>query len=667
MAFVPVPGSEVFNSRILPLEEVIKGIPSSVKLHSVSEEEVQAVDPLTYEVVRHRMWAITDMMGEALKRMSGSLVVTECNDFDVAVTDEYGDVVQVGLFNTELVASIDLAVKWILKNRAENPGIEEGDMFLLNDPWVGGGLHQNDVALLAPIFHDGRLFAWTAAVAHQADLGGVSPGSWTPRAENVFWESLPTPPVKMVKDYQIQRDVEDVYLRRSRVPKIVALDLRAKMGANMVGLERIRALIDKYSPDTVKAVMKRQMDDAEHRLRERLRSMEDGTWHAVSYQEQSKQGDRGVHKIVLTMTKKDDHLTFDFTGTDPQSGMINCTYTGMYGGITAAMLPVLCGDMPWAAGGLVRCIDIVSEEGTLNNCTFPGGIGKGSVASAWATSNVVTECLSKMLDTHIDLSQRTQSVCCGTWDLCVMAGLDQREQPFATMITDSMGAGFGAGSDHDGVDTAGLLIIPMGKMPDVEMNEFVLPMLYLWRREETDSGGPGKFRGGVTASLCFISHDTPAPMAQVISGSGKAVPMNVGLAGGYPGNTQVDLTVRDANAKELFARGIIPGSLQEIEGRHELKSCEEESYLAPGEAHYMYWQSGGGYGDPLLRDPAAVRHDVEEFKVSLSAARGIYGVVLDEDSLEVDAAGTERIRDEIRDNRRQLSRQGGDGNGHHAH
>lgn len=664
MAFMPVPGSEVFDSRIVPLEEVTQDISPGLDIHSVSEEEVEAVDPLTYEVVRHRMWAITDMMGEALKRMSGSLVVTECNDFDVAITDEYGDVVQVGLFNTELVASIDLAIKWILRNRSENPGIEEGDMFLLNDPWVGGGLHQNDVALLAPLFHEGKLFAWMAAVAHQADLGGVSPGSWTPRAEDVFWESLPTPPVKIVKGYEIQRDVEDVYLRRSRVPKIVALDLRAKMGANMVGYERLKALIEKYGPDTVKAVMKRQMNDAEHRLRERLRSIEDGTWHAVSYQEQSKQGDRDVHKIVLTMTKKDDQLTFDFTGTDPQSGMINCTYTGMYGGITAAMLPVLCGDMPWAAGGLVRCMDIISEEGTLNNCTFPGGIGKGSVASAWATSNVVTECLSKMLDTHADLSRRTQSVCCGTWDLCVMAGLDQRQQPFATMITDSMGAGFGAGVDHDGVDTGGLLIIPMGKMPDVEMNEFVLPMLYLWRREEINSGGPGRFRGGVTASLCFISHDTPAPMAQVISGSGKAVPMNVGLAGGYPGNTQVDLTVRDANAKDLLAQGIIPSSLEEIEGQHELKSCEEESYLAPGEAHYMYWQSGGGYGDPILRDPAAVKHDVEEFKVSLSAARDIYGVVLDEDSLEVDPTETERLRDRIRDHRRQLSSQEGAGNGH---
>lgn len=664
MVFVPVPGSEVFNSRLLPREELVEGISPKLSIHSVREEAVEAVDPLTYEVARHRIWAITDMMGEALKRMSGSLVVTDCNDFDVAITDEYGDVVQVGLFNTELVAATDLAIKWILRNRSENPGIEEGDMFLVNDPWVGGGIHQNDVALLAPLFHEGKLFAWTAAVAHQADLGGVSPGSWTPRAEDVFWESLPTPPVKIVKNYELQRDVEDVYLRRSRVPQIVALDLRAKIGANTVGHERLRALIEKYSADTVKAVMQRQMDDAEHRLRDRLRSLEDGTWHAVQYQEQSKQGDRGLHRIVLTMTKKDDRLTFDFTGTDPQSGMINCAYTGMYGGIMSAVLPILCGDIPWAAGGLARCIEIISEEGTLNNCTFPGGVGKGSVASAWATTNTVNECLSKMLDTHTELSRRVLSVCSGTWDLCVMAGIDKRQQPFATMLTDSMGAGFGAGSDHDGVDTAGLLLIPMGKMPDVEMNEFILPVLYLWRREEIDSGGPGKFRGGVTASLCFVSHDTPAPMTQIVSGSGKAVPMNVGLAGGYPGNTQVDMTVRDANAKELMAQGIMPSSLEEISGQHEFKSCEEETYLAPGEAHYMYWQSGGGYGDPILRDPDAIQHDVEEFRVSLAAARDIYGVVIHEETLQVALDATRHLREEIRDRRRELAGQSGGGNGH---
>ncbi|MDQ3476099.1 MAG: hydantoinase B/oxoprolinase family protein, partial [Actinomycetota bacterium] len=578
------------------------------------------------------------------------------NDFDVAITDEVGDVVQVGPYNTELVASCDLAIKWILQHRAVNPGINEGDMFLCNDPWVGGGLHQNDVALFAPLFHDGELFAWTCAVAHQADLGGVSPGSWTPRAEDIFWESLPTPPVKIAEKYQLRQDVEDVYLRRSRVPKLVALDLRAKFGANMVGHERIRQLIDRYSAETVKAAMQRQLDDAENRLRAKLEKIDDGTWKAVSYQEQSMKGDRGVHPIVCTLTKTGTNLEFDFTGTGPQSGMINCTFTGLYGGVMSAVLPVLCGDIPWAAGGLRRCLTFKTEEGTLNNATFPSGVGKGSVASAWATTNAVTECLSKMLDTSVEHRSDVQSVCCGTWDLCVMAGLDQRGNPFATMITDSMGAGFGAGNDHDGVDTAGLLLIPMGKMPDVEMNEFMLPMLYLWRREEPDSGGPGQFRGGVTASLCFVPHDTPAPMLQVVSGSGKSIPMNPGLAGGYPGSSQADLAVRSSNAKELFASGLIPSSLEEISGDHEILACEDELLISPDDVHYMTWQSGGGYGDPLLRDPARVAHDVAELHVTVDSAKSIYGVLLD-DAGKADVAGTDAHRQQLKAHRRELAKE----------
>lgn len=653
MPFMPVPGSEVFTSGIRSRGELLSSIPESLMLHQPDPQVVADVDPLTYEVVRHRLWAITDMMGQALKAMSGSLVVTDCNDFDVAITDEIGDVVQVGLYNTELVASTDLATKWILEHRSENPGIAEGDMFLCNDPWVGGGQHQNDVALFAPLFYDGKLFAWTCAVAHQADLGGVSPGSWTPRAEDVFWESLPTPPVKIAQKYELLRDVEDVYLRRSRVPKLVALDLRAKFGANMVGHERIRQLIDRYGAEIVKAVMSRQLDDAESRLRAKLAQIEDGSWKGVSYQEQSMKGDRSLHPIVCTLTKRGTDLEFDFTGTGEQSGMINCTFAGLYGGVMSAILPVLCGDIPWAAGGLRRCLTFKSEPGTLNNAIFPAGVGKGSVASAWATMNAATECLSKMLDTSITLRKEVQSVCCGTWDLCVMAGLDQRGAPFATMITDSMGGGFGAGSDHDGVDTGGLLLIPMGKMPDVEMNEFMLPMLYLWRREELDSGGPGRFRGGVTGSLCFVPHDTAVPMMQVVSGSGKAIPMNPGLAGGYPGSTQADIAIRHSNVAELFAKGMIPSSLEEIDGEVQTLACEDEALLSPGDVHYMAWQSGGGYGDPLMREPWRVAHDVAEFRVSETCARSIYGVILTPD-LRPDTVATEEHRRSLRERRRQM-------------
>ena len=652
MAFFPVPGSEVFASKgIAPRADIVSALSDELVLHELRHNAADDLDALTYEVIRHRLWATTERMGQALNRMSGSLVVTDCNDIGVAITDEVGDIVQIGPYALTLATSVDLAIKWILIHRNE---IRAGDMFLCNDPWVGGAAHQNDVAIIAPLFHDGQLFAWTAAMAHQIDLGGASPGSWSPQAQDVFMESLPTPPVRVVRNFEIQDDVADLYLRRSRVPKIVALDLRAKIGANKVGHERLEELLAKYGAESVKAAMYRQMDDAESKLRAKLERVADGRWTGRCDQEQSHTGDRGIHTITVTLTKTGSDLHFDFTGTSPQAGMINCPYSGLHGGLIAGVILNLCADIPWATGGLWRCISVTSQPGTLNNADFPSAVGKASVASGFSTINAVEQCLSQMADSSDALQDHTYANGCGTWDLCVLSGLDQHGNPFTTMLTDAMGAGCGAAMDRDGVDTGGILGMPMGRMPDVEMTEFSAPLLYLWRREEPDSGGPGKFRGGVTASLALVPHGTEVPMAQVISGAGKAVSQNIGAVGGYPGNSQLDVAVRSAEVRRLLAAGTIPSSIEEMGGVQEILSCEEEAVLGPNDAHIMFWQGGGGYGDPLLRSPDKVATDVVEMRVSQTSARDIYGVVLRD--LAVDEAATEARRADIRSSRRELAR-----------
>ncbi|MBA3523522.1 MAG: hydantoinase B/oxoprolinase family protein, partial [Geodermatophilaceae bacterium] len=618
MPVIPVAGSEEFANQPVDPAETRRSVGDAVALHDVDPSVVDTLDPLTYEVVRHRLTSITEEMGEALKRMSGSVVVTDCNDFDAAIMDEVGEVVQVGLYNTQLAASLDMAASWTLRHRATRPGIGAGDMFLCNDPWVGGGVHQNDVSLIAPLFVDAELFCWTGAVAHQVDLGGVSPGSWSVAGTDVFWESTPMPPVKIVEAGEIRDDIEDVYLRRSRVPKLVALDLRAKIGANNVAHERLTVLCRKYGADVVKAVMRRTMDDAESQLRAKLRELPDGSWTSVAHQDSARAGDRGIYKIVLTLTKRADTLTFDFTGTDPQvEGLINCTYTGLRGGIMPVLLTMLCGDLPWAPGGLIRCIEIISEPGTINNCTFPAGIGKASVASSWATTNVATECLAGLLDTHPEHRKRLMSVCCGTWDFALLAGVDQRGGGFVTMLCDSMAGGLGARSDSDGVDTGGLACIPMGRVADVEMNEFAFPMLYLWRKEEADSGGAGRYRGGVGASSCFIPHDSPiGGVHLVVSAPGKALPLASGLSGGLPAGTQYDVLMRGTDVAAHFAAGRIPSSLADLGGDTDLLPAHHETDLGPDDVYYTQWQGGGGYGDPLLREPEAVAADVIAHKVS---------------------------------------------------
>ena len=162
-----IPGSEKFATRGGALTHADIDWPAGLRPHTVTDLDVVNVDALTYEVVRHRLAAITTEMGDALRRMSGSLIVSEINDFNVALVDELGEVVQFGLYNVHLSAAGSLAVRWTLQHRATNPGIRPGDMFLTTDPWVGGGLHQNDVCLLAPIFVGDELFAWAVSIAHR--------------------------------------------------------------------------------------------------------------------------------------------------------------------------------------------------------------------------------------------------------------------------------------------------------------------------------------------------------------------------------------------------------------------------------------------------------------------------------------------------------------------
>ncbi len=648
MPVFPVAGSEKFANRVLA--GVAPDVDASLRLHTVGDQAA-TVDALTYEIVRHRLAAITEEMGEAIKRMSGSVVVTDASDFGVTVTDELGDAVQVGLYNAQLCAGADLAVKWTLQHRSANPGIAAGDMFLCNDPWVGGGVHQNDVALFAPLFVGGELFAWTCVVAHQLDLGGVSPGSWSVHSKDVFWESLPTPPLKIVAGGRILADVEDSYLRRSRIPALVALDLRAKVGANNVGQQQLLRLVDKYGADTVKLVMKRVMDAAEARLRARLRELPDGTWSALAYQDQARQGDRGLYKIALEMTKTDDHLVFDFTGTDEQAdGLINCTYTGLRGGVMTGLLTQLCGSIPWAPGGLMRCVQIVSEPGTLNDCTFPAGISKASVASAWATGNAAHECIASLLDAEETDKPEFMSVCKGSFGLSMLAGIDQRDSPFVTMLSDSMAGGFGARPDRDGVDTAGEAPNLGGRIADVEMNEFAYPVLYLWRREEADTGGPGRYRGGVGGSACLVAHDTPMQGIHLVScAAGKALPQASGISGGYPGSAAHEVIVRSSDVRELLARGELPTQLAALAGSPELVPPALETDLGWGDVYFTQWQGGGGFGDPALRDPELVLTDLVDGKVSEHAARDVYGVLTSSG-----AGGRSVDRVETEDRRREL-------------
>src|SRR5215470_750240 len=237
-----------------------------LKLHRTFAENV---DPVTFEVIRHNLWNINLEHGATIQRISGSPVAIFALDLNPSILTEDAEFIYFGPYMQYMSGVTDTQVKWILEYRSDNPGIRDGDMFLANDPWVGAA-HQMDVMLICPVFWNGELFCWVTNCLHQYDLGGITPSSFCPSARDAFDEAILIPPVKIIENDEIRRDIEEVYLRSSRKPDLVALDFRAQLAGNTTASNRILELIRRYGAGTVKGVMKRIIDNGERVFLQKL-------------------------------------------------------------------------------------------------------------------------------------------------------------------------------------------------------------------------------------------------------------------------------------------------------------------------------------------------------------------------------------------------------------
>src|ERR1700742_2277400 len=217
-----------------------------LRLYEIQDRD--GLDPITYEILRHRLWEINAEQATTITKVSPSPVATEAQDFNVMLGSAAGGVCYVGPFVQFHAVIMDLLIKRTLETRGKDTGINPGDMFLTNDPYLGAA-HYNDVAVLAPFFHEGELLLWTGSMLHNVDMGGVNVGSFCIDADDMYGEPLGFPPSKIVEAGQIRGDLEEIYLRQSRAPQILALDLRAQIAANHVALSRVQEVVDRYGPD----------------------------------------------------------------------------------------------------------------------------------------------------------------------------------------------------------------------------------------------------------------------------------------------------------------------------------------------------------------------------------------------------------------------------------
>jgi N-methylhydantoinase B len=590
---------------------------------------MSALDPVTFEVIRHRLWAINDDQGRMAARMSASPTVFDAYDFNSALVTADGRGLYTGVYIMHHGSTLDGFVRRVLESWAADQ-IREGDMFFTNDPWWGA-LHANDGILAAPIFHRGRLEAWAGVVMHDSDVGSPVSSSFVVGAHDRFGEAPLFPAIKLVENFVIREDIERAILRNSRTPADNALNMRARVAALTATHRRINELIEDYGVEAFRAASDGILDYVERVLRSRVAEIPDGWWFAQGYLDHDGVTP-GIYPLRCRLVKTGDRLVFDLAGTAPQApGGINCARPAMEGAVVGVVLTFLCYDLPWSVGAVRNVISIKSEEGTVNNATGAAAVSMASIMGTLSTQDVVASAFAKMLM----CSPRYRSEAQATWTPGINSGRVIAPvpggEPSISRMPDSFGGGGGARSTRDGIDSGGVFHSMGSRIANAEVSERQGALLQVYRREVPDSGGPGRYRGGVSIEFAAVVHKAPGPVSFNSTASGVAAPAGRGLAGGLPGAAVSNLVLRESDIWRRLKSGRTPTEPADVFAvRADVR--EAKSLTGLGEQDFVVSVLGGGagYGDPLRRDPALVARDVAEGRVSPVMAHAAYGVVLND-------------------------------------
>src|SRR5690625_5082994 len=607
------------------------------------EPSFEDLDPVVSEVLRYRMWTINSAHGATIQRISGSPILQGL-DFNMCILTGDGEVIMNAPYYQHLNSGAPYVVRYILENFGGEPGINDGDIFLCNDPWIGV-VHQMDVFIGMPVFVDGKIVAWVTNAAHQADLGGTAPGGFPQNAPDVFHDPTVFPPIKIVEKGTLRKDLEGAYIRQSRGPAMVANDLRGQIaGVEFARKELLRAC-EQFGAQTVRNTMARILDSAQQDFAGTLKKIPDGTWTQVRYLDENLPGDRRTHRMQINLHKEGDRLRIDNHGTDAQTEGPNgftfaCFKGAILGGITLSTLY----EQLFAAGGADRQIDWDVQPGLLNCVDWPAAVSAGSPQQL-ITVDLAFEAFSKMLACIPGRENDVQAQS-GAPNVLIYFGATDAQAP-ALPSSDSYGTGAGAHLDRDGTDTAGYVYSPLSPYPSTEETEMSYPALYLYRQQQIDSGGAGEFRRGVGNRYALASYEVDT-LGLMTAGSGQSATTNSapGLFGGYPSPTSETRVLREAKARKLYEQGRVPVQPEDFESSAQLRlrSKTEALPFSENDVVLVRVPGGGGVGDPLNRDLHMVAQDVANNLVSQKAARDIYGVVVSSDQ-GVDLQATESLRE----------------------
>ena len=577
------------------------------------------VDPVTAEIIRGAMETIAYEMATHVSLTATTPILNQSNERNATILDARGCLAALSVGIPQFMLSSTLPVRFALEFFGPD-GLYDGDVLVANDPYHGGG-HLPDYNIFAPVFFDGEMVLIASIQCHHADTGGAMPGGYNVDARDIWAEGVRFPAVKIFEKGIERKDITYFMKVNNRTPTFLG-DLRAQVGAAQLGVRRLKEVIARHGVAGVRGAAQYMIDYAARRFKEEVAKWPDGVYASDAYVDHDPKGNQDIH-VHCTVTVKGSELTVDFTGSDTRENLqAYSTFGNTRGYVVAQIASMMDPSIP-KNEGFFKSINLIVPKG----CCLNPPPEKSVAAGTHHPGTEVGEAIAKALEQVIPERCCPQIYKMGM-PTVIFGTHPKTGQLFIDHSVDTFAAYCGAVYGQDGW---GAMNVSFGNLIRAtgEINESIFPVRHLSRDYATDTGGPGKWRG-CPGTLYVKQLLAPAQIYTYVVGMKYPMP---GVAGGKPGAPN-QLKLRCGGAQE-----------------HTVQTTAFYVEHQPGERYEYRYGGGGGWGDPLERDPQKVLDDVLDEYVSVESARGDYGVVLagslEDLTLAIDWDATQKRRAEM--------------------
>lgn len=561
------------------------------------------VNPVTLDIVKDSLIAVSNEVFYAFARTSMSPIIYETLDYASGIADAKGRLLTQGNGACGFIGLIAPMIQEIIAKYGKD-NMHPGDVFLINDPYMGGGTHLSDIGMVMPVFYGDELLAFVGNKAHWSDIGGMAAGSFTTDSSEVYQEGLRFSGVKLLNRGDICTPLLEMIKSNVRFPDTSEGDMWGQIASLRTGYKRIGELCEKYSLEVVKESMERLLRQGAMIAYNRIKELPRGSWEMEEYMDDDGHGNLVKLKVKVTITE--DEFIADFTGSSPQvASPINTGYSSLCAGVKVIYMSIL-GPALAVNDGVFEPMRILAEDGSVLRCHAPAPTSCYFESMIYS-SDIVWKALAPVFPEALGAGHML-SVCS-----VVLAGTKQGSgEPF--LIVEPTGGGWGASDGKDG--EVGQFCVGDGETYNVpvEMAENRYGIMIDEYSLHTDGAGAGKYRGGSGAIRTYRAM-TDGQLFTASFGRNKFPAW--GAAGGKDGSYNY-FEFHKADGSTEGPMGIVARKVMNRDDTVRMVTC-----------------TGGGYGDPMERDPESVAWDVKNEYISVRQAEEDYGVVVDPETYEV--------------------------------